>query len=80
MSNFGKILTTLGLAFGVVGAGLIWRFGLPAKLDRDGHINFIFEKIDEAEKKKAKRYDFRSSIGFALLILGFLLQAIGIFI
>jgi hypothetical protein len=70
------ITNTAGLAVSTVGAGLIWKFGLPAKLDREGHQRIILEQIDEEEKAKAARFDRRSGFGFGLLIVGFIIQAV----
>lgn len=36
-----------------------------------------FEQEDEAEAKKARIYDFVSHTAIALIVLGFVLQAIG---
>jgi hypothetical protein len=58
----------------VLGAFLIWKFGLPASIERSGAVHLIAEQRDEEEVKLAKKYDFRSSVGFWLIILSFLFQ------
>ena len=80
MSLPAKILNVTGLLFGVIGAGLIWKYGLPPSVDRQGHQHLITEQVNQDEIDKARRFDKRSGIGFALLILGFILQAISDFI
>lgn len=80
MTKVGALVNTIGLALGVAGAGLIWKFGLPPDVDRHGYDYIIAEQENEDEKDKARRYDKRSGIGFALLILGFIVQAIGNFL
>ena len=64
---------------GLVGTILIFFFGLPPKIDRDGHSHLILEQEDQEEKKKAKRYLFMSYIGLILLAISFLLQLINSF-
>ena len=61
---------------GLVGTLLIFFFGLPPKIDIDGHIHLILEQENKEEKKKAKRYLFMSYVGLLLLAISFLLQLI----
>jgi hypothetical protein len=73
-------LTLAGLLMTAVGAWLLWKFGLPASLDRQGHIRYVSSRIDETEKKEAKRYDRVAGGGFLLIILGSLLQGLALYI
>ena len=59
---------------GLVGAILMFFFGLPPKIDPDGHIHLILEQEDENEKKKAKIYKIISYCGILLLGLSFAFQ------
>ena len=59
---------------GLIGTLLIFFFGLPPKIDPEGHVYLILEQEDEEEKKKAKKYKLRGYIGILLLALSFLLQ------
>ena len=61
---------------GLIGTVLIFFFGLPSRINPEGHINLICEQVDEGEKKKAKKYKFWSYIGISLLVLSFLLQLV----
>ena len=72
-------VNTLGLFLDIVGAGLLWKFGLPAEINRQGHIYRRIAEIDEAEKSRALRYDRISSWAFLLLVVGFALQIISNF-
>lgn len=59
---------------GLTGTLLIFFFGLPPKIDPEGHIHLIAEQEDKEEKKKAKKYKVSSYIGISLLAFSFLLQ------
>ncbi len=74
------IVNSLGLLFGIVGAYLIWKFGLPASIDREGHQHLITGEIDEDEVATARKFDFRSRIGLLLLIVSFALQLLSNFL
>lgn len=60
--------------FGVVGTLLIFFFGIPPKVDPEGHINIICEQEDEREKKKGKFYKKIGNIGLMFLVLSFVFQ------
>lgn len=61
---------------GLVGAILIFLFGLPPKVDPQGHQHLLLEGTDEKEKGKGKVYKRISYFGVFLLIVSFLLQVI----
>lgn len=67
-------LNSVGLILDLLGAGLIWRFGLPAELSRSGTQYRAIEGTDADEIAKAKKFDRLSSWGFLSLIVGFALQ------
>lgn len=71
-----KSINSLGLILEVVGVLLLFKFGLPSKIDIEGQTFIVSGGIDEKEKIKAKRYKTRSYIALTLLIFGFLLQII----
>jgi hypothetical protein len=73
------LLNTIGLIIDILGAILIFKFGLPEHVDRDGHNYLILEQCDEEEKQKAKKYDFWGNKGLVLLIIGFVFQVISNF-
>lgn len=63
---------------GFIGTILIIFFGIPSKVDPQGHIKLILEQEDEEDKKKGKKYKVLSYIGIFLLATSFLLQLIKI--
>ena len=65
--------------FGLAGTIFIFFFGLPPKIDRDGHICLRTEQEDEKEKQKAKIYILASYVGLILLAISFFLQLINSF-
>lgn len=73
-----KTIAFVGLVLNTVGTALIWRFGLPQEVRRSGNSFLKFQKTDEGEKLKAKRFDLISNAGMGMIILGFILQAVAI--
>lgn len=69
-------LNSGGLFMDIVGGFLIFIFGLPENINRDGAIGIVTGETDEDEKKKGRRYDFCARAGLCLLILGFALQLV----
>ncbi len=73
------IINIIGLSLGVIGALLIYIFGIPNVLDKNG-ANLIGDYGNKESKKKAKKYLFSSKIGITLLLMSFLLQLISNFL
>jgi hypothetical protein len=71
VSNY---ISSAGLFLDLMGAALIWKFGLPAEISRTGAQHRITEEIDRAEVATARRFDRISSWGFVALLIGFALQ------
>ena len=69
-------VNTVGLLLDIIGALLLFKYGLPPDIDPSGHIHLILEQEDEEEKHRGKIYIRNSRFAVALLILGFALQAI----
>jgi len=62
---------------GLSGTVPIFFFGLPPKIDPDGHIHLICEQEDVNEKKKAKKYKAISYFGLSLIGCNFFFQLVG---
>ena len=67
-------LITAGLSLDILGAVLIFKFGLPPEVSRSGTGALLLEGTDENEIKKARWYDSISREGILLLALGFAFQ------
>lgn len=71
-----KILTNInfwGALCGLIGTIMLFKFGLPPKLNPEGHIYIIAEQEDKNEQKKYKKYLKFSYIALGLIALSFLL-------
>jgi hypothetical protein len=57
MGNLPKIVNSIGLLCDIIGAIIVWKYGLPEPISKTGASNIILEQTDEAQKKLAKCYD-----------------------
>jgi hypothetical protein len=69
-------LNSIGLVFDIIGAVLLWYYGLPANISRGGVQGLALEQPDASEAAKADRYDYIGKGGLILLIIGFVFQLI----
>jgi hypothetical protein len=74
--NPARSLNSLGLIFNIFGVILIYRYGLPEDVRRQGLFFLALQKEDQNEKEKAKKYDRRARLGLILLFLGFIFQLV----
>ena len=74
------ITNSIGLILDIVGALLLLRYGLPAKVDPEGHQFLITEQVDEEQIKLGKIYKKWSTVAIVLIIIGFGLQLVSNFI
>ena len=87
--DLSQILTLGGLAIDIVGAVLLYRYGLPSRfphgslllLDGDQVVTAEWgseshEEFDEINSKQ-QRFERFSRLGLRLLIFGFVLQLLG---
>jgi hypothetical protein len=68
------LINSTGLVLDIIGVVIIWRYGLPEPLSREGAIYLIAEQFGQAEKTKAARYDLLSKTGLVLVLGGFVFQ------
>jgi|AntRauTorckE6833_2_1112554.scaffolds.fasta_scaffold09080_1 hypothetical protein len=74
-----KILASVGLLLDVVGVAILFFYGLPPKIARDGN-HFLTIGTNSNEKNREKRYVSYSNLGLTLLIFGFVLQTIAVWL
>jgi hypothetical protein len=67
-------VNSVGLVLDICGAILLWKYGLPEAISREGHQYIVLGQKDKAEAEKAQTYDRWSKLGLGLLIFGFVLQ------
>lgn len=80
MISCATLINSIGLLIDIGGALLLWKFGLPETLSREGHQYIVSGQTDETEKAKAAGYDRWSRIGLSLIIAGFVFQLISNFL
>jgi hypothetical protein len=73
-------LTFFGLLLTALGAGLLWKFGIPPSIDREGKTRIVIFGENEEEKKTAKKYDRFAGSGFFLIIVGSVLQGVALYV
>lgn len=78
--NCARLLTAVGLSLDLSGALLLWKYGLPEALSRDGAVSLICEQRDEAEVVKARLYDRWATAALCLISTGFGLQLLATFL
>lgn len=75
-------MTLIGLCLNMLGTILVWKFGLPATIGKDGGIQITkiwgSEQTPEMARvdQKTKRNRALSNLGMALILAGFALQAL----
>ena len=73
---YSTIFTNIGLIADIVGAILIFKFGLPSVETRNLHLLVLSHPTD-VEKKENSFASVMSYAGITILIIGFFLQLIG---
>ncbi len=68
------LVSSAGLVLDIIGALMLWRYGLPAAVDPKGRSFIVTSDVDNDEVKTARRYLWLSRVGVASLVLGFALQ------
>ena len=74
--QLSPLISSTGLFFDIIGAVIIFRFGLPQNIDRQGATYLVTNTIDQEEKDKAKFYDRMSFFGDVLASIWFYLTEV----
>jgi hypothetical protein len=56
---------------------LLFLFGLPPAINREGHEHLLLEQVDESTTHRAVRYDRFGRLGMAPIVAVFLCQFVG---
>lgn len=85
MNNFEFLKIIFNIDFlsallGFIGTLFIFFFGLPPKVDPDGHTNLILEQENEEDKRQGKIYKKLGYLGILFITASFLLQIIKLLI
>lgn len=77
-----QIIASIGFILDIIGAILIWRFGLPEFIHRGERRNmyFVGDDFEVDDHMKAMIYDRWSTLGLVSLIFGLVLQLISTWI
>lgn len=67
-------MNTFGLILDILGVLLLFFFGLPPNVRRDGTGALVLEQEDQAQKNLGVLYDFLSWLALVLIVFGFGLQ------
>jgi hypothetical protein len=78
--NNSNVVNSIGLVCDIIGALLVWRYGLPEPIYRRGAIHLICEQSDKAEIAQAKWHNRLALFGIALVIFGFVIQLVSNFL
>ena len=76
MSRSAELFNTVGLILDIFGVVLLFRFGLPPDVSRDGTVRLALG-TDEREARKGKLYERLSWTALGLIVTGFVLQIVG---
>lgn len=78
MNNILTNINFWSASSGFIGTVMLFFFGLPPNLNKDGHINLILEQTDKKEAKKYKVFQVLSYFALGLIALSFFLQIINV--
>lgn len=69
-----NLLNITGLIIDIIGVVILFIYGLPSEVSKDGIETIVMSSPDETENKKWLKYRFRSRIGLFCVAIGFLFQ------
>ena len=71
------MLSAIGLLLDILGAALIFFYGVMPKVRSDGYDTIVTEQRNLIEQAKGERYERVSQLGIILLVVGFICQLAG---
>lgn len=72
------MLSAIGVTANFSGGILLWVYGIPNKVNRDGHITLRIRQTSEEMIRRARFYALMSNLGLALIIAGFIIQLLDV--
>lgn len=72
-----QLVSSVGLCLDIIGAVLVWRYGLPSEVDPEGRQFIAASDRDPNEVAKARVYRRLQHLGIGSLVVGFTLQLVG---
>ena len=71
--ELSRIVNAVGLIFDIIGVVMLWRFGLPQRINEEGREIAVYNESDET-KAVARRFKKLSLTAVCLIVFGFSLQ------
>jgi hypothetical protein len=71
-----NLINSIGLIFDIIGVILLFKYGLPSEISKDGSIGLSLQDTDDNDVKKWKTYNLWSKIGLSFILIGFAFQLI----
>lgn len=69
------LINLIGLILDILGVLVLFKYGLPSEVTKDGHVGYTASQSDPIERAKWYKYNRMAKVGLGLLIAGFVLQA-----
>ena len=74
--NYLYVLSSIGLFLDIIGVIMLFKYGLPSEVSKEGNVMIVLEQTDDEQIKKWKRYNLCSKVALSIIILGFVLQIV----
>ncbi len=74
-----NLVSSIGLVFDIIGVLILFKYGLPSKIQnhKGSIIREEGKEEEKARKKENKKIKQWANLGLILILIGFLLQLIG---
>jgi len=75
-----NLISSIGLIFDIGGVAMLFLYGLPSQLKEHGGSILLEEKGEESMKREKEngKIMFKARIGLTLILIGFILQLVGV--
>lgn len=69
-------INSIGLILDIIGVVILFKYGLPSEVSKDGQVFIAASPHNEEERRKYRKFQLWSKFGLGLLVVGFGLQII----